>query len=44
LGKKRKAALLEKYKDLNAIKRAGPEELAKIIGSKAAKALLEKFN
>lgn len=44
LGKNRKAALLEKYKDLNAIKTAAPEELAKIIGSKSAKALLEKFN
>ncbi len=44
LGKKRKAALLEKYKDLNAIKRAAPDELAKIIGSKSAKALLDKFN
>lgn len=44
LGKKRKAALLEKFKDLNAVKMAASEELAKIIGSKAAKALLDKFN
>jgi len=44
LGKKRKAALLEKHKDLNAIKTAGADELAKVIGAKAAKALLKKFS
>lgn len=43
LGKKRKAALLEKYRDLNAIKTADFEELAKVIGNKAAKALLDKL-
>jgi len=44
LGKKRKAALLEKYKDLKEIKKAAPEELAKIIGKKATRALLSKLN
>jgi excinuclease ABC subunit C len=34
LGKKRKAALLEKYKDLKAIRTAPPDELAKVIGKK----------
>jgi excinuclease ABC subunit C len=43
LGKKRKAALLEEYKDLKEIKKAAPEELAKIIGKKAAQALLSKL-
>ncbi len=44
LGKKRKAALLEKYRDLTAIKTADFEELAKVISNKAARALLDKFN
>ncbi len=44
LGKKRKAALLEKYKDLKGIKKAAPEELAKIIGAKATRALLDKLD
>jgi excinuclease ABC subunit C len=43
LGKKRKAALLEEYKDLKEIKKAAPEALAKIIGKKAAQALLSKL-
>lgn len=43
LGKKRKALLLEKYRGLNAIKTAGLDELAKLVGSKAAKALLYKL-
>lgn len=39
IGKKRKKALLEKYKDIETIKRASPEELASIVGRKAAQAL-----
>lgn len=44
LGKKRKAALLDKYKDLKEIKKAAPEDLAKIIGAKATQALLSELN
>jgi excinuclease ABC subunit C len=44
LGKKRKAALLTKYKDLKEIKKAAPEDLAKIIGTKTAQALLSELN
>jgi excinuclease ABC subunit C len=44
LGKKRKAALLDKYKDLKEIKKAAPEDLAKIIGAKATQALISKLN
>jgi excinuclease ABC subunit C len=44
VGKKRKAALLEEYKDLKEIKKAAPEELAKIIGKKAAQTLLDELN
>ena len=44
LGKKRKAALLDKYKDLKEIKKAAPEDLAKIIGSKATQTLLDELN
>jgi len=43
IGKKRKTALLTKYKSMKKIKKAPPEELAKIIGRKAAKALLDKL-
>lgn len=43
IGKKRKTALLTKYKSIKEIKKAPPEELAKIIGTKAAKALLDKL-
>jgi excinuclease UvrABC nuclease subunit len=42
IGKKRKTALLTKYKSIKKIKKAPPEELAKIIGTKAARALLDK--
>ena len=44
LGKKRKAALLDKYKDLKEIKKAAPEDLAKIIGAKATQTLLDELN
>ncbi len=44
LGKKRKTALLAKYRDIKAIKAASQEELAKIIGSKTVKALLDKLS
>lgn len=44
LGKKRKAALLDKYKDLKEIKKAAPEDLAKIIGAKATQALISELN
>ncbi|MQY61115.1 excinuclease ABC subunit UvrC [bacterium] len=44
LGKKRKAALLDKYKDLKEMKKAAPEDLAKIIGAKATQALISKLN
>jgi excinuclease ABC subunit C len=44
LGKKRKAALLDKYKDIEAIKNASPEDLARLIGTKATQALLDKLN
>lgn len=44
LGKKRKAALLDKYKDLKEIKKASPQDLAKIIGAKTAQALLDELN
>ncbi len=44
LGKKRKAALLDKYKDLKEIKKAAPEDLAKIIGTKTTQALLSELN
>jgi len=44
LGKKRKAALLDKYKDLEEIKKAAPEDLAKIIGAKATQTLLDELN
>jgi excinuclease ABC subunit C len=44
LGKKRKAALLDKYKDLKEIKKASPEDLAKIIGAKATQALISELN
>ena len=44
LGKKRKAALLAKYKDIKEIKKAAPEDLAKIIGRKAANTLLNELN
>ncbi len=44
LGKKRKAALLDKYKDLKEIKKAAPEDLAKIIGTKATQALISELN
>jgi excinuclease ABC subunit C len=44
LGKKRKAALLDKYKDIEAIKNASPEDLAKIIGTKTALAILSELN
>jgi excinuclease ABC subunit C len=44
LGKKRKAALLDKYKDIEAIKNASPEDLAMIIGTKTALAILTELN
>lgn len=44
LGKKRKAALLDKYKDLKEIKKAAPEDLAKIIGTKATQILHDELN
>jgi len=44
LGKKRKAALLDKYKDLKEIKKAAPEDLAKITGAKATQALISELN
>jgi len=44
LGKGRKAALLDKYKDLKEIKKAAPEDLAKIIGAKATQALISELN
>jgi excinuclease ABC subunit C len=44
LGKKRKAALLDKYKDLKEIKKAAPEDLAKIIGAKATQILHDELN
>ncbi|NIM57515.1 MAG: excinuclease ABC subunit UvrC [Candidatus Aminicenantes bacterium] len=44
LGKKRKAALLDKYKDIEAIKNASPEDLTKIIGAKTALAILIELN
>lgn len=44
LGKKRKAALLDKYKDLQEIKKAAPEDLAKITGAKATQALISELN
>jgi len=43
LGIKRKSALLVRYKDINAIKKASFEELSRIIGTKATKALLDKI-
>jgi excinuclease ABC subunit C len=43
IGKKRKTALLTKYKSIKKIKKAPPEELARIIGTKAARALLDKM-
>ena len=42
IGKKRKAALLTKYKSIEEMKKAPPEELAKIVGKKAAQALLHR--
>lgn len=44
LGKKRKAALLAKYKDLKEIKKAALEDLEKIIGRKVANILLNELN
>jgi len=44
LGNKRKAALLAKYKDIKEIKKAAPEELAKIIGKKVSNTLLNELN
>jgi excinuclease ABC subunit C len=44
LGKKRKAALLDKYKDLKEIKKAAPDDLAKIIGAKTTQTLLDELN
>jgi len=44
LGKKRKAALLDKYKDLKEIEKSAPEDLAKIIGAKATQALISELN
>ena len=43
LGKKRKAALLTKYKDLKEIKKAALEDLEKIIGRKVANILLNEL-
>ncbi len=40
LGPKRKAALLERYGSVEAIREASPEELAKLVGRPAAQALL----
>ncbi|HEA64714.1 MAG TPA: excinuclease ABC subunit UvrC, partial [Candidatus Aminicenantes bacterium] len=44
LGKKRKAALLDRYKDLKEIKKAAHEDLAKIIGAKTTQILLDELN
>ncbi|HEB35220.1 MAG TPA: excinuclease ABC subunit UvrC [Candidatus Aminicenantes bacterium] len=44
LGKKRKTALLDKYKDLKEIKKAAPDDLAKIIGAKTTQTLLDELN
>ena len=44
LGKKRKAALFDKYKDLEEIKKAAPEDLTKIIGAKATQTLISELN
>jgi len=44
LGKKRKAALLDKYKDIEEIKKAAPQDLEKIIGTKTSQALLSELN
>jgi len=41
LGKKRKKALLSRFKGIEEIKKAKPEELATIIGKKAGQALLK---
>lgn len=43
IGKKRKTSLLTKYKSIKKIKKAPPEELSMIIGTKAARALLDKL-
>lgn len=44
LGEKRKARLLAKYKSIEEIKKASLEELAKIIGRKAALELKDRLN
>ena len=43
IGKKRKAALLAKYSNLEEIKRASMEELAELTGRKAARSLLDNL-
>jgi len=43
IGRKRKAALLAKYRNLEEIKRASVEELAEITGRKAAQSLLNSL-
>lgn len=43
IGKKKKNALLTKYKSIKEIKKAPQDELSKIIGAKATKALLDKL-
>ncbi len=43
IGQKKKAALLTKYKSVEEIKKASNEELAKIIGGKAAQSLVDKL-
>ena len=43
LGEKRKKALLAQYKGIKEIKKAAPEELAKIVGPKAAEELLKNI-
>ncbi|KKM27774.1 hypothetical protein LCGC14_1571330 [marine sediment metagenome] len=44
MAKKRKTALLDKYKDLKEIKKAAPDDLAKIIGAKTTQTLLDELN
>jgi excinuclease ABC subunit C len=43
LGEKRKRALLAQYKSIQEIKKAAPEELAKIVGTKTAEELLKNI-
>lgn len=44
IGKKRKISLLAKYKGIEEIKKASPEELASIVGTKTAQTLIDKVS